>query len=92
MIALEDELPSGAYNIRTGTETSVNRLYELMQELSGKTYLPSTVRSSPASSYVALSTTHTPLVSWAGAQKQGCPEVGLNVGLRETLRYIGVLF
>src|ERR687896_2613964 len=36
VLALEDEVPSGVYNIGTGIETSVNRLYGLLQALSGK--------------------------------------------------------
>jgi UDP-glucose 4-epimerase len=39
VLALEREVPSGAYNIGTGIETSVNRLYEVMQESCGS-YLP----------------------------------------------------
>lgn len=35
VLALENGVPSGSYNIGTGTETSVNRLYELLQEVSG---------------------------------------------------------
>jgi UDP-glucose 4-epimerase len=38
VLALEEggEAPSGAYNIGTGIETSVNELYELLREASGK--------------------------------------------------------
>jgi len=34
--ALEGEAPSGASNVGTGSETSVNELYELLVEISGK--------------------------------------------------------
>jgi UDP-glucose 4-epimerase len=30
VLALESEVPSGAYNVGTGVQTSVNRLYELL--------------------------------------------------------------
>jgi UDP-glucose 4-epimerase len=38
--ALEGEAPSGAYNVGTGSETSVNELYELLVEISGKDLAP----------------------------------------------------
>ena len=40
VLALENEVPSGAYNIGTGVETSVNRLYDLLLEISGKELPP----------------------------------------------------
>src|SRR5215217_2073017 len=36
VLALEDEIPSGAYNVGTGVETSVNGLYDSLREISGK--------------------------------------------------------
>ena len=36
VLALEGEVPSGVYNIRTGIEASVNRLYEPLRAISGK--------------------------------------------------------
>jgi UDP-glucose 4-epimerase len=33
-------VPSGAYNIGTGVETSVNRLYDLLMGISGRRDLP----------------------------------------------------
>ena len=36
VLALQDEVPSGAYNIGTGVETSVNRLYDLLMGISGR--------------------------------------------------------
>ena len=35
-LALERDVPSGAYNVGTAIETSVNRLYEILLEVSGK--------------------------------------------------------
>ena len=52
--ALEGEAPSGAYNVGTGSETSVNELYELLVEISGKDLSrPSTARPRLASSFEA---------------------------------------
>ena len=52
--ALEGEAPSGAYNVGTGSETSVKELYELLVEISGKDLsCPSTARPRRASSLEA---------------------------------------
>ncbi len=52
--ALEGEAPSGAYNVGTGSETSVNELYELLVEISGKDLsCPSTGRPRLTSSFEA---------------------------------------
>jgi UDP-glucose 4-epimerase len=40
VLALEGAVPSGAYNIGTSSETSVNQLYELLLEISGKDLPP----------------------------------------------------
>jgi UDP-glucose 4-epimerase len=41
VLALEEgEAPSGAYNVGTGVETSVNELYEVLRETSGKDLPP----------------------------------------------------
>jgi UDP-glucose 4-epimerase len=48
--ALEEEVPSGTYNVGTGIETSVNRLHRLLLEASGKDLPPNTARRSQASS------------------------------------------
>jgi UDP-glucose 4-epimerase len=86
VLALEGEAPSGAYNIGTGIETSVNGLYEALREISGKDlpaeYAPARpgeqLRSSidPAKASKAL--------GWR-------PRVELAAGLEETLAYFGVL-
>jgi hypothetical protein len=39
-LALENEVPSGAYNVGTAVETSVNELYDQMGQLSGSNLLP----------------------------------------------------
>ena len=40
VLALEGDAPSGAYNVGTGIETSVNELYEILRETSGADLLP----------------------------------------------------
>jgi UDP-glucose 4-epimerase len=40
VLALENRVPSGAYNIGTGVETSVNRLYDLLLEVSARDLPP----------------------------------------------------
>src|SRR5215211_3102065 len=86
VLALEGEAPSGAYNVGTGIETSVNGLYGLLLEISGKDlsleYGPARpgeqLRSSidPAKASTAL--------GWR-------PRVELAAGLEETLAYFGAL-
>jgi UDP-glucose 4-epimerase len=39
-LALENEVPNGAYNIGTGIQTSVNELYERLRRLSAKDLPP----------------------------------------------------
>ena len=53
IMALENQVPSEAYKIGTGVEASVNRLYELLREISGKVLPPSTAPRSLANSYAA---------------------------------------
>src|ERR687890_2294946 len=47
VLALEQDSPPGAYNIGTGIETSVNRLYDLLLEISGKELPPQYGPSKP---------------------------------------------
>jgi UDP-glucose 4-epimerase len=85
-LAPESEVPSGAYNIGTGVETSVNRLYELLQRASGKDYSPT---YGPAKPGEQLRSSVDP--SRAGRLLRWRPEVDFNTGLSETLRYFGAL-
>ncbi|CAN5631533.1 SDR family oxidoreductase [soil metagenome] len=79
VLAVEGESPAGAYNIGTAVETSVNRLYDLLQNVSGKDLLPQhgpakpgeQLRSSVDSSSAAR------VFGWR-------PQVALEEGLRET--------
>lgn len=80
-LSLENEIPSGAYNIGTGVETSVNELYELMCSLSASELPPERrpqlpgeqTRSSVDPSKAAK------IMGWRA-------EVDLSTGLKDTLR------
>ena len=85
-LALGDGVPSGAYNIGTGIETSVNELYETMAELSGRD-LPA--RHGPAKPGEQPRSAVDPakaerVLGWR-------PDVGLREGLEKTLRFFGAL-
>jgi UDP-glucose 4-epimerase len=86
VLALEDDLPPGAYNIGTGIETSVNRLYELLRGACG-TDLPS--RHGPAKPGEQLRSSVDP--SRAGHVFGWRPAISLADGLKETLRFFGAL-
>jgi UDP-glucose 4-epimerase len=86
VLALENEVSSGAYNIGTGVETNVNRLYELLRDISGKD-LPA--NHGPAKPGEQLRSSISP--AWAGRVLGWRPEVKLAAGLEETLRFFGAL-
>jgi UDP-glucose 4-epimerase len=84
VLALEQDPPSGAYNIGTGIETSVNRLYGLLQDIRGEYLQP---RHGPAKPGEQLRSCvdhsrATRLLGWR-------PEVSLADGLGDTLRFFG---
>jgi UDP-glucose 4-epimerase len=84
VLALESGAPPGAYNIGTGVETSVNGLYELLANVSGKDLLPEYGPAKPGEqlrSCVDPSKSEE-LLKWR-------PEIGLKGGLEETLRFFG---
>ena len=86
VLALENGLPPGAYNLGTGVETSVNRLYEVLLEASGKDLPP---EHGPAKPGEQLRSSVDPklarhVMGW-------CPEVDLTNGLKETLHFFGAL-
>ena len=86
ILALEGEAPSGAYNIGTGFETSVNELYELLREPSGKDLPPT---HSPAKPGEQLRSSIDPtkvsqVLNWR-------PETDLATGLKQTLGFFGAL-
>jgi len=86
VLALENEVPSGAYNIGTGVETSVNRLYELLMKISGKDLVP---EHGPAKPGEQLRSSVCPTL--ASRVMRWCPEVDLTDGLNETLHSFGAL-
>ena len=82
VLAVEGDPPSGAYNVGTAVETSVNELYGLLHDLSGQD-LPA--RYGPAKPGEQLRSSVDParasrVFGWR-------PEVQLVAGLKETLRY-----
>jgi UDP-glucose 4-epimerase len=86
ILALEHDAPAGIYNIGTGVETSVNRLYELLEEVSGRDLAP---RHGPAKAGEQLRSCVDP--SRAGRVLGWRPETSLAHGLSETLRFFGAL-
>ena len=88
VLALESEVPSevppGAYNIGTGVETSVNRLYDLLVDASGKDLSP---EHGPAKRGEQLRSSVDPSKSKKVLKWR--PEIGLEEGLKETLRFFG---
>ena len=86
VLALENEAPSGAYNVGTGVETSVNRLYELLLGISGKGLPP---EHGPTKLGEQLRSSVDP--ARAGRALGWHPEVDLAAGLKETLRFFGAL-
>ena len=84
VLALEGDAPSGAYNIGTGIETSVNHLYELLHELSGKNLPPEHGPAKPGEQLRSSvdSTKAARVVGWH-------PETDLATGLEETLKFFG---
>jgi UDP-glucose 4-epimerase len=86
LLALDDEVPNGAYNVGTGVETSVNELYGLLQETSGKDLPPEYGPAKPGEQARSSvdPTKSQELLNWR-------PEVDLEAGLKETLRFFGAL-
>jgi UDP-glucose 4-epimerase len=87
-LALEGEAPSGAYNVGTGSETSVSELYELLLGISGKDKDLAPERG-PAKPGEQLRSSVDPTL--AGRVMGWRPEVDLASGLKETLRFFGAL-
>lgn len=86
LLALEGDVPSGAYNIGTGVETSVNELYELLREGAGKDLPPERGPAKPGEqmrSCVDIALAER-VLGWR-------PEVEASAGLKETLRYFGAV-
>jgi UDP-glucose 4-epimerase len=86
VLALEDGVPSGSYNVGTGVETSVNELYETMARLSGRA-LPA--EHGPAKPGEQIRSAVDP--AKAGRVLGWRPEIGLREGLEKTLGYFSAL-
>jgi UDP-glucose 4-epimerase len=74
-------VPSGAYNIGTGVETSVNRLYDLLLEISAKALPP---QHGPSKLGEQLRSCVEP--GLAGRTFDWHAQTGIHTGLEETLR------
>jgi UDP-glucose 4-epimerase len=82
VLALEGDAPSGAYNVGTGIETSVNELYEILGETSGRDLPPAHVGAKPGEQ---LRSSVDPA---AAARVLGWrPETELATGLKRTLSF-----
>jgi UDP-glucose 4-epimerase len=86
VLALQHEGPSGAYNISTGVETSVNRLYELLLGISAQDLPPQHGPSKPGEQ---LRSCVDP--SLAGRTFEWFAETDIRAGLEETLRSFATL-
>jgi len=82
VLALENNVPSSAYNVGTGVEQSVNKLYEAMRYISGKD-LPTIYGPAKPGEQFRSSVDPTLAAQTMGWQ----PQVSLDAGLKETLRY-----
>lgn len=87
VLALESGAPSGPYNIGTASETSVNRLYELLRSNADKSGLEA--RHGPAKPGEQMRSSVDP--SKAGKLLGWRAEMGLEPGLEKTLRFFGAL-
>ncbi len=86
ILALEGNAPSGAYNIGTGVETSVNQIYETLQKLDEADLPP---RHGPGKPGEQARSSVDPakanlLLDWY-------PEVDLASGLEKTLKFFTAL-
>ena len=86
ILALENDPPSGAYNIGTSIETSVDRVYEMLRSISGRELPP---EHGPAKPGEQLRSSIDPMR--AGRALGWRQEVGLAAGLKETLHFFGAL-
>ena len=86
VLALETDAPSGAYNVGTGIETSVNEIYEILREASGRDLQPA---HGPAKQGEQLRSSIDPT---AAARILGWrPETNLAAGLKRTLSFFEAL-
>jgi UDP-glucose 4-epimerase len=86
VLALEGDAPSEAYNVGTGVETSVNELYDLLRQASGKGLPREHAPARPGEQ--SRSSVNPSLAARALGWR---PEVELAAGLQQTLRYFAAL-
>ena len=82
VLALEGDAPSGAYNVGTGIETSVNELYEILRETTGADLSPAHVAAKPGEQL--RSSVDPSAVARALGWR---PKTDLAAGLRRTLSF-----
>ena len=86
VLALEGDAPSGAYNVGTGIETSVNQLYELLRSISGRELPANDGPAKPGEQQ------RSSIDSACADRSFGWrPKVTLAEGLEETLRSFGAV-
>jgi UDP-glucose 4-epimerase len=86
VLALENDVPSGAYNIGTGLETSVKDLYGLLLEISAKDLPP---KHGPPKAGEQLRSCVDPALAERAFGWQA--QTGIHAGLEETLRSFAAL-
>lgn len=86
VLALQEGVPNGAYNIGTGVETDINELHGLLREISGKDLPPEhgPGKSGEQSRSCVDPSKAAELLGWK-------PEIDLRAGLERTLRFFGAL-
>jgi len=82
LLALQEGVPNGAYNVGTGIETSVNEIYERLRRVSGLDLPPQHGPAKPGEQLRSCvdSSKAARLLGWR-------PRVDLDAGLEETLRF-----
>jgi UDP-glucose 4-epimerase len=86
VLALERDVPSGAYNVGTAIETSVNRLHEILLEVSGKEEFPPQYGPAKPGEQMRSCVDPTKSIRVLGWQ----PAVDLNTGLEKTFQFFAV--
>jgi len=86
VLALENDVPSGAYNIGTGVETSVSRCYDLLLEISHRDLPP---RHGPSKSGEQLRSCVDPTL--AGRTFDWFAQTDIHAGLEATFRSFAAL-
>ena len=87
VLAVERDVPSGAYNVGTAIETSVNRLYEILLKVSGQEEFPPQYGPAKPGEQMRSCvdpTKSTRVLGWEAT-------VDLNTGLERTLRFFAAL-